>query len=314
VILRGGRALLVVASLAFCAAFARSARADDAAEQQAIEHHRKALELYDAGDVALALVEFERAYAANGNYKPLFNLGQIHFQLGHYAKARQALEKYLAAGAEAVPEPRRLAVLQDLAKLRLRTATVRVVVTPADAEVRLNDDLAAGATDVLVDAGTVRVKVDKEGLTPQTRELVMAGGEAQTLTLSLRAVDARPAAPPVVIGETHGVPPLAVAGWITASALLAGTVGVGIGALSASSRYEDNRTQPISTSPAEAKRDLEHQRHTVQALALTTDLLGAATLVTGALSLYLTVRHRPKRPTTPSLQVQGLGARFEVRF
>jgi hypothetical protein len=290
------------------------ARADDARDDMAAEHHKKALELYDAGDTALALVEFERAYAANGNYKALFNIGEIHFQLGHYAKAREALEKFLAEGGNAIPEARRASVDQDLAKLRLRTATLTVKVTPADASVHVNEQ-PFDSRRTLVDAGTLRVRVEKEGFTPVTRELVLAGGEEQDLAVSLRAVTApAPApAPARAVSETPpGLPPLATAGWITSGVLLAGTVGVGIGTLVTSSNYDDARERQITTSPTEARRDLDHQRSTVKALALTTDILGAATLVAGGLSLYLTLR--PRSPRTANVQVQGLGGRLEVPF
>lgn len=288
------------------------ARADDARDQVAAEHHKKALELYDAGDTALALVEFERAYAANGNYKALFNIGEIHFQLGNYAKAREALEKFLAEGGSAIPEARRSAVEQDIAKLRLRTATLTLKVTPADAVVHVNEQ-AIEPRKTLVNAGNLRVRVEKDGFTPVTRELVLAGGEDQELTVDLHAI-AQPLQPTprTEIEQTPGVPPLAVAGWITAGVLLAGTAGVGIGTLTASSRYDDAHERQITTSPAEARRDLDSQRSTVKTLALATDILGAATLVAGGVSLYLTLR--PRTPRTANVQVQGLGGRLEVPF
>ena len=69
------------------------------------QHHRRGLELYDEGDFRLALVEFERAYSVGHNFKILFNIGQVHFQLNGYAKARLALEQYLKEGGAAVPRP-----------------------------------------------------------------------------------------------------------------------------------------------------------------------------------------------------------------
>jgi tetratricopeptide (TPR) repeat protein len=291
---------------------ARPALGGEAANEAATAHHRKALELYDAGDLSQALVEFERAYAANGNYRPLFNIGELHFQLGHYAKAQQSLEKYLKEGGDAIPQERRGEVEQDLAKLRLRTATLAVAVDPPDASVHINDE-PAPPKPTLVNAGRVHVRVEKDGYASLSRDVVVAGGEQQMVTVKLVPLASAPPPPqPVTTEEGAGVPPLAIAGWITTGVLAAGAVGTGIAALSESSSYDDARARPITTSLSEAKRDLEHQRSTVSALGITTDVLGAAAIVAGGVSLYLTLR--PREPSAPTLRVQGLGANFAMGF
>jgi hypothetical protein len=283
----------------------------DPVAEQARAHHRRGLELYDEGDFRLALIEFERAYGVGQNYKILYNIGQVHFQLNNYARARLALEQYLRDGGAAVAAKRREDVEKDLVTLRARTATLTVRVNVSDAEVMINQTSAGKAPleGVLVDAGTLRLQVTRDGYAARIREIALAGGDQQTVTIDL--VEARRDL--VVTQVSSGLPGPAIAGWIVTGVLAAGAVGTGLAAAGAKSEYDTKRATPISGSPAEARADLERQRDLVSALALTTDILAGAALVAGGISLYLTLREKPK-PDAPQLRAHGAGAVFTVGF
>lgn len=272
--------------------------------------HRRGLELYDEGDYRLALVEFERAYAISRNFKILYNIGQVHFQLTSYAKARRALEQYLALGGDAVPAARRADVTRDLATLAQRTATLSVHVDPPGADVLVDGESSGKAPleRVLVDAGTRRVQVSRAGHLSTQREVTLAGGDSETLTIELASVSA---APPEATAS--GLPGTVVASWIVTGVLTAGAVGTGIAALSAASTYDTKRTSPVAGSAEEARSDLERQRSLVSGLALTTDILVGLAVAGAGVSLYLTLRERP-RPTTPAVRVQGTAATLSVAF
>jgi tetratricopeptide (TPR) repeat protein len=312
------RAAIVSLSLASLL-FAMPARADEPAEpappatepaDEARSHHRRGLELYDEGEFRLALIEFERAYAVGNNYKILYNIGQVHFQLNNYARARLVLEQYLRDAGDIAPK-RRQDVEKDLVTLRARTATLTVRVNVGDAEVMINQTLAGKAPleGVLVDAGTLRVQVTRKGYASRIREITLAGGDQQVVTIDL--LETRPDM--VVTQVSTGLPGPAIAGWIVTGVLVAGAVGTGIAAAGAKSEYDTKRTTPISGSPAEARADLERQRDRVSALALTTDILAATAIVAAGVSLYLTLRDKPK-PDAPQVRVQGAGAVFSVGF
>lgn len=291
------------------AALADDAPLDDPVAEEARAHHRRGIALYDEGDLRLALVELERAYAVGKSYKVLFNIGQVHLQANNYAKARLALERYLVEGGSAIAEQRRRDVEADLAMLRMRTATLSVHVNVPGADVSVDEATMGQAPldGAIVNAGTLKVRVTKAGFTPLLREVTLAGGDAQTLDLALAS-----SKPELVVTEgSGGLPGSAVASWIVTGLLAAGTVGTGIAALAASSRYDTKLEAPISGSPEEAKADLDRQRSLVKGLALTTDILAVSTLVGAGLSLYFTLRPRPE---APQVRVQGLGASFSVGF
>lgn len=283
----------------------------DQATIEARAHHRRGLELYDEGDYRLALVEFQRAYEVGKSYKTLFNIGQVYFQLQNYAKARLTLEQYLAQGGSAIPEARRAEVEKDLASLEKRTATLSVRANVAEAEV-IVDDVVVGTTPlpaVVVNAGETRIRVEKRGFTARVQSVTLAGGDASTIVIELA-----PSKPDVVVTQTtNGLSGGVVASWIITGVLAAGTVGTGIAALAASSKYDTKRETPISGSVAEAKADLERQKNLVGGLAVATDILAVSTVVATGISLYLTFRPKPA-PEAPQVRVQGLGATFSMGF
>lgn len=296
---------------------ARSAHAGDAtpsestepAALEAREHHRRGVELYDEGDLRLALVEFERAYAIGRSYKVLFNIGQVQFQLMSYAKARFAFEQYLALGGDRLEARRRADVERDLGILRLRTATLTIRVNVPDAEISINDAPASSTLErAVVDAGTLRVKVSHPGYGTVVRDVSLAGGDTQTVDVTL--VRTKPDV--VVTNTTKGLPGHVVAAWIVGGVLTAGTVGTAIAAKAASSDYERQREAPISGAPTEARVSLERQRDLVRGLAMTTDVLGISTLIAGGLALYFTLRE----PRRDGSRVQaGIGrADFALSF
>jgi tetratricopeptide (TPR) repeat protein len=305
-----------LASLVFALTLATTyARADeepaqsDPIAEEARVHHRRGLELYDEGDYRLALVEFERAYEVSKSYKVLYNIGQVQFQLAAYAKARRALEQYLAQGGDQIAPQRRANVEKDLETLKTRTAILTVRVNVPDAEVAIEDQPAGKAPleGLLVDAGNVRIVVTHAGYSARMKQITLVGGDSQVVTIDLAE-----SKPDVVVTQTNsGLRGEAVAGWIVTGVLAAGTIGAGIAASAASSRYDDKRNTPISGSPEEAISELDRQRNLVRGLALTTDILAGLTLVAGGVSLYFTLK--PK-PDAPRVRVQGSRAVFSVGF
>jgi len=320
---------LAVALVIASTGLARTAHADDepaatqAAEPPQVEepevdattlqmraHHRRGVELYDEGDFRLALVELERAYAIGKSYKILFNIGQVHYELRSYAKARLAFEQYLALGGARIDPARRAEVERDLANLRARTATLTIATNVPDAEVVIGGDNVGRAPleAVIVDAGRVRLEARKRGHETVVREVSLAGGDIQTVTLDLPAIKRE-----IVVTHTStGLPASVVVAWIATGVLAAGTIGTAIAANAEHSDYERQRGTPISSTPSSARDALERQRDLVTGLAVTTDVLALATLVAGGVSLYLTLRE-PKRDAPKVAAALG-GARILIGF
>jgi hypothetical protein len=190
-------------------------------------------------------------------------------------------------------------------------------VNVASADVTINETSMGKAPleAVVVDAGTLRVHVTRPGYAPHVREVTLAGGDVQSVTIDL--VETRPPdmqRPDILVTTTaNGMPGSAVAGWIVTGVLTAGTIGVGLAANAAASKYDTERATPIGGSPSDARADLERQRSLVSGLALTSDVLAVTTLIAGGISLYLSLRERP-RPDALRVRPAAAGAALTLGF
>jgi hypothetical protein len=275
------------------------------AKDEAQRRFEAGKDLYEENDFRGALIEFRRAYQLAPHFKLLYTIAQVHYQLQDYASALQTFEKYLADGAREIPAGRRAEVEKEIERLRTRVAKVEIVCNKSGAEV-LVDDVEVGSTPlakpVMVSAGRRRISVSMKGKATVTRTVDVAGGDSTSLTIELQDQDTEvkpvptatataPAPPP-----THPVSKGAWIGWGVTGVLAVGTVVTGVLALQSSKDLADKR----DTADVGANA-LDSASNKTRALALTTDILGAAAIVAGGVSLYLTLRK-------PSEQVQvGIG-------
>ncbi|MEZ4297109.1 MAG: PEGA domain-containing protein [Polyangiaceae bacterium] len=303
-----------------------------AAQAEAEQRFRRGIELYKEGDFAQALIELKRAYSLAPNYKVLFNIGQVQFELGEYAGALRTFEKYLAEGGAEVPEEKQVSVKADLQKLRLRVGRIEIVTPTEGAEVSI-DDVPVGKTplaeQLLVTAGRRRVTLSHAGRT-LNRVVEVAGGEVAKVELSLGEPAPAPTptttvtstAPPT--STPPEAPPQGGSSLVWLPWVLTGLCAVGTGVtggltLSASNDLAQKR-ETLTT-----RDDLDKAAGDVKTLAAVTDVLGVASIVGLAVSIGVTVssgkKDAPKaallwpgsppvgpRATPPGVQVRLSGA------
>ena len=290
---------------------------DQAAREEAGQRFQRGLAFYGDGEYALALIEFDRAYLLVPDYRVLYNIGQVSIQLSRFARARLALEQYLAEGGAAIPPDRAEQVKRDLGMLKDRTAYLELTSSPEGAEI-IVDDRSLGETPLaaplLLDAGEHQVVLKKKGFQTATRRIVLAGAERLPLVVELVAEQEQvvivqkpqPEPEPTKVPppeDTRGrrMPQAAVYAWIGTGALATAAVTTGILGLDAKGRYDQEMSQPnpdeevVDASAADA-----------QAFFLAFDILALGTALGLGASLYLTL-HEPKtkaagaaRGTAPS--------------
>lgn len=257
---------------------------------------RRALELYQEGNLDAARTEFRRAYEIAPSFKVLYNLGQIEFELQNYPAALSAFTRYLTEGGEQIPEARKTQVEKDIEKLHARVATIDLKVNVEGAQIAV-DDVALGTapltTPLLVSAGRRKISVSHPGYVSETRNLDLGGGDRSAVEISLQEVAPASAAltmpVPMAHAETTPSPSrqqrsIPWAGW-SVTTLLAASAGVTGGlALSTSQKLRQDRGQLGAD-----RGELDHRQRQVNALALASDLCTGAAVIVGGISLYLTV-------------------------
>lgn len=296
------------------------ARAADDTDREARERYESAVKLYEDGAYDAALVELNRASELRPSYKIYYNIGQVRFAMHDYAAAMDAYRQYLAKGGDKISAARREQVQKELNALAQRVAKLSVETDVPGAEVFV-DDVSVGTTPlngpVVINSGIRRVSVRHPDYLPQNRRLSIAGGAQDTVKFALidrASAVTEPALPPPV-GAANGsastsaaprpsrpkpaassAPPAPVqpapphahhvpwAGWALTGAFAAGAAVTGVLALSENSSLKDDRGQ-LDVSP----QDVSSKANKVRALATVTDGLAAAALITGGISLWLTL-------------------------
>jgi hypothetical protein len=284
---------------------------------EAKQRFDRGFELYEEGEYPLALIEFNRAYELVPNYRVLYNIGQVCIQLGQYANARRALEEYRAKGGDALAPDRRAAVNKDLEMLRHRTAFLTIGANLEGAEV-LVDDVLVGKTPLgpalLVDAGFHRVTVRRAGYLPRTTNVTLAGGDEQTMSLTL---ERQPEVKQTIVVrerevEEDNTATWMIAGWVTTGALAAGAVVTGIMGANEADELDQLRGGLASDYDGQLPTRIDEAQSNAKTLFLVSDVLTGAALVVGGLSLWITLDPpQPARPAETPTPQPGVQVGYE---
>jgi PEGA domain len=290
------RTLALALSGATLVGMTASAQEAEGVTREAAKHFQRGVGLYGEADYRAALVEFKRAYALVPNAAVLYNVGETEYQLQDYAGALTTFKRYLA---EANPtEAHRSEVESNVDVLRSRVGHLTVQTVPLGADIAI-DDQPIGKTPlvepVLVSIGHRKVVATIAGRPTVSRYVDVAAEDNVFLTLTLsppaETSAAAPARPSQSSSEDlrslsrEGIgPTLRVVGWITAGALVAGSVTFGILANKEASDLKNAR----STFPTTAAT-LSHDANLTTAFSVATDALGAAAIVVGGITLYSTL-------------------------
>lgn len=254
---------------------------DDSSTKEAGKHFQRGVALFQEADYRAALVEFRRAYVLAPNSSVLYNLGQTYYQLQNYAAALTALERFLVeAPANAT---HRREVEQTIEVLRTRVGKVAVVTNVPGCEITVDDELVGKtplAEPLTVSIGRRKVTAIHAGHAPETRFIDVTAGETADVALTLPVLDARGAAAASSKGWTRD--DLITPGWIATGVLGAGAVTTGVFAYLAARDLKDARTSLGAT-----RADLDHKSSRVVTLSAVADVLAAATLITGGITLTL---------------------------
>lgn len=258
------------------------------ATKEAEQHFLRGKQLFDEGDYALALVEFNRAYELSPNYRVLFNIAQINIQLFNYAGARTTLEKYLREGGDDIPPARKAQAEKDLGMLKTRTAYLRITTTPP-AAVTIDDTqlgTAPFSDPVLVNAGQRKIGASASGFISTTKVVTVAGGDSQDVNIVLEAVPTGPEGPKVSTTLKQNYVPATIA-WVTTGAFAIGTGVFGAFYLGKQSEIEEASTDKTRLVLPQDKDDASSA---ATRMAVAADVFGLLAIASAGVALYFTLK------------------------
>lgn len=144
--------------------------------------------LFEDGDYATALLKYRAAYDATHDARLLWDVAVCQKNLRHYAKALATLGRYVAEGAAVLSaqDKKDAADLSRALKPLTQDETIRVSEPGAEIAV---DGEAVGtsplAAPVVLDIGTRRVRVSKEGFRTWEQEVPVGGSAAASIDVKL---------------------------------------------------------------------------------------------------------------------------------
>ena len=166
--------------------------AGDLKREEGRRHFQQGVALYEEGNHAGALAEFQAAYNTAPAPTILYNIGLTYRALYRYPDAIEALQRYLVEGtSDGQLTPQRRAQLQQfIEEMKSLLAPITLVVTPSTARVNI-DSRETALPDrgvVQLAAGSHAIRVAADGHEPQHREITVVAGEAMALEFHLRLI------------------------------------------------------------------------------------------------------------------------------
>jgi len=289
-------ALIAMVGLALAPASAQAGPSNSLAKD-ASTHFQRGVSLFSEADYRAALVEFRRAYDIAPKTAVLYNIGQTYYQLQNYAAALTALQRYLTESPATAPH--RAEVVQTLEILATRVGKVSVTCNAPGASITVDDE-PAGTTPlrepVLVSVGHRKITATRDGHS-DTKFVEVPAGETAPVALVIADLPARPStAPDRPLGDRLILP-----GWIATGVLGAGAVTAGVLAYLASRDLDRERERFPASATA-----LDRAASRVSTRSAIADVLGIATIVTGAITLKLTLSRSRTHEVHVAVRPMGL--------
>lgn len=148
--------------------------------------------LFEDGDYATALLKYRAAYDATHDARLLWDVAVCQKNLRHYAKALATLARYVTEGGELLTAQDRKDAADLTRALRPLTEAETIRVSEPGAEVAVDGETVGTsplAAPVVLDIGTRRVRVSKEGYRTWEEEVPVGGSASTTVDVKLeRAV------------------------------------------------------------------------------------------------------------------------------
>jgi len=263
---------------------------------------REGRALFARREYAAARAAFDEAYRILPNPRVLANVAACFAEEGRPAEAVHAYRRFLREGGIDAPEAARREAQREIESLRPRVGDLLLAVEPSGAEVLVDGERIGEAPlpwPLALAPGEHLVEVRAPDLAPFSRTLNLEAGQEANVSVVLERVAAQPAPAAAVPAEPEGrtaapsrpaapreteAPlgrgPLLWTGIGLTVLLAAGGAVTGLLTLSRKNEYED----PETSLPR--RNDLYDSTRT---LALTTDILVDAAIVTGlaTAALYL---------------------------
>lgn len=264
---------------------------------EARQAYEVALELTRNERYDEALAAYQNAYDLSPSYVILFNIGKAAELTGDPARALHAYECHLEHGGAEIDASRRAEVTALIKAVKKKVGQVVIEVDEAGARIEMDGTFLGKAPlegPVPANPGAHLVRV--AGTKTSSRSIEVVAGVASVVTVELGATSDKPGAPfrfPTgVIG----------AAWITVGFLGVATAVTGAFAIVGAKDLEDDVYLGPAFSPP-AGSELEEKVDRTEALAVATDVLLTAFIVTTSAAITFSIVNAVNKDDKPAVSL-----------
>jgi tetratricopeptide (TPR) repeat protein len=156
----------------------------DGKSEKAKEHFSKGVYLFQEGNMADALVEFNASYKLHPHWKILYNIGSCYMELGDFPKAATKLSYFVEEGGSEIGSDVMMEVADTLRDLKSRLGVIRLTGDFEGTTLFINDreDKRGGAgKDVFVSPGLHRIKLLRGEMVIIEKEIAINAGQEKEI-------------------------------------------------------------------------------------------------------------------------------------
>jgi len=178
--------LLVLSLSAWSAAvLAQEAGGDtDEKSEKAKKHFSRGVYLFQEGNVADALVEFNASYKLHPHWKILYNIGSCYMELGDFPKAATKLSYFIEEGGSEISSDVMVEVADTLRDLKSKLGIIRLTGDFEGTTLLINDrpDKRGGeGKEVFVSPGLHRIKLLRGDNVVIEKEIAINAGQEKEI-------------------------------------------------------------------------------------------------------------------------------------
>ena len=280
----------------------RPASAQGADEAAARALFREGLELHEARDFAGAIEKYRAAYARWKNPKILTNIGTSAWELGRFAEAANAYDRFLA---DAPADANRAEVEKALADVMPKVGTLEISTNGKNATLTLDGQpLEIARPDRLhVAPGTHKVRAELAGAAPEERVVSVTAGVKVRVEFKLEAASTGQPGPanspvPEDVGPVRARSHRASLPWVLGGLGAASLAASGVFFLMRNGEINDLESECIDGVCPATSQDSIDQANRYGTLSLVTLGLGVAGIGTGII-LYTQSGNESRARATP---------------
>jgi hypothetical protein len=301
----------------------RIALAQETDEGAARGLFREGLALHEARDFAGAIKKYRAAYARWKNPKILTNIGTSAWELGRFAEAANAYDRFLA---DAPPDANRAEVEKALSDVLPKVGTIEVVTGGKNASITLDGQpLDIARLDRLhVEPGTHKLQADMAGVAPEQQVVNVAAGATVRVEFKLESKPGSAAAgsagaagsgTDAAVESTRARPHRASLPWVFGGLGAASLVASGVFFLMRNGEVDDLEGECIDGVCPARSQDSIDKANRYGTLSLVTLGLGVAGVGTGIV-LFTQSRNEVAAPLRVHVAASPASAKVtaQVRF